>query len=122
MKKILVVDDEEDVRYTLKYGLEGLSKDYRVVDVENGKKCLEALEKEGMFDLIILDIMMPEMNGWEVHRRLKDRADWRTIPLVFLTAVGDPTSKQIIRLSGATFVGKPVDIQELQQKIKKLLR
>jgi len=121
VKKVLIVDDESDVRYTVKHGLEGLDKGYQVVGVESGEKCFEVLENETLPDLIILDIMMPGMNGWEVHRRLKDHAVWREIPLLFMTAVEDQTSKRMIKMMSDGFVEKPVKIPELKQHIEKLL-
>jgi CheY-like chemotaxis protein len=121
VKTILVVDDEHSVRYTVKHGLEGLDKDYKVIEVENGTQCLELLEKDLIPDLILLDIMMPGMNGWEVQRRLKENLVWRNIPIVILSAVGDPTSKVISSITSKNCIEKPFKIIELKQKLDEIL-
>ena len=64
MKKILVVDDEEDVLFSVKNGLENNSDEYTIQTAKDGKKCLNILTKE-IPDLILLDLMMPNMNGWQ---------------------------------------------------------
>ena len=66
-KKILVVDDEEDVRITVKTILE--QQGYLVQEAENGKVALNLIEKQ-KFDLILLDVMMPEMSGWDVSTKI----------------------------------------------------
>ena len=121
VKTIFVVDDKSDIRYTVKYGLEGLDKNYQVVDVESGAKCFELLEKNQIPDLILLDIMMPTMNGWEVQRRLKEHVQWRHIPVVFLTAVGDPTSKVIGSMTSKDCIAKPFKISELKRRLDSIL-
>jgi CheY-like chemotaxis protein len=72
VKKIMIVDDENGVTYTVKHGLEGLDTGYQVTCVDSGKKCLELLEQNQIPDLILLDIMMPEMTGWEVQKKIKE--------------------------------------------------
>jgi CheY-like chemotaxis protein len=95
VKKILIVDDDPGVTHTIKYGLEGLDSDYQVFYVDGGEKCFEFLEKELIPDIILLDVMMPDMNGWEVQKKLRDRIEWKNIPIIFLTAVRDTKSKRI---------------------------
>lgn len=68
MKKILVVDDDLSIRYAIK---EGFFTEYEIISADSGKKCFRYLESE-IPDLILLDIMMPEMNGWQVLKRLKE--------------------------------------------------
>ena len=121
VKTIFVVDDKSDIRYTVKYGLEGLDKNYQVVGVESGEKCFELLEKKQIPDLILLDIMMLTMNGWEVQRRLKEHVQWRHIPIVFLTAVGDPTSKVIGSVTSKDCIAKPFKISELKRRLDSIL-
>ena len=62
-KKIMLVDDNPDLVYMVKRGIERITEDYEIIGVISGKECLEALEKEEKPDLILLDIMMPEMDG-----------------------------------------------------------
>ena len=71
MKNILVVDDNPDVIVSLKTGLEDGSETYNVTGVQSGKQCLEHL-KNNQPDIILLDIMMPQMSGWEVFDRIKE--------------------------------------------------
>jgi CheY-like chemotaxis protein len=121
-KTILVVDDDPGVIQTIKYGLEGLDPDYQVFTAEGGKKCFEFLEKKKLPDIILLDVMMPDMNGWEVQKKLRERIEWKSIPIIFLTAVQDPTSKKIGDITSEGFLEKPCKLPELKQKIDKILK
>ncbi len=121
IKKIMIVDDLPEVTYTVKYGLEKLNPDYCVTRVESGEKCLELLNKNELPDLILLDIMMPDMNGWELAKMLKKNIQWRKIPIVFLTATEDETSKITGKLIGDDFVEKPFDVPTLMEKIEQIL-
>ena len=122
VKTILVVDDEPSVRYTVKHGLEGLDKEYAVVSVSSGDECFEFLEQHDLPDLILLDLMMPEMNGWEVQRRLKEHWAWRSVPVVFLTAIEDRTSKTIGSITSEDYIEKPFTIPRLKERIDRILR
>jgi CheY-like chemotaxis protein len=122
VKTILIVDDDPGVTHTVKYGLESLDTDYKVVCVDRGRKCLELLESKQIPDIILLDIMMPEMNGWEVQKKLQERIEWKNIPIIFLTATGDPTSKKIGSIISEGFIEKPCEISGLKQKIDKILK
>jgi CheY-like chemotaxis protein len=122
IKTIFVVDDDPGVAHTLKYGLESLGTDYKVECVDSGKKCLELLENNQIPDIILLDIMMPEMNGWEIQKKLQGRIEWRNIPIIFLTATGDPTSKKIGSIISEGFIEKPCKISDLKQRIDKILK
>ena len=122
VKTILVVDDDPGVTHTVKYGLESLDADYKVVCVDRGEKCLELLENKQIPDIILLDIMMPEMNGWEVQKKLQERIEWRNIPIIFLTATGDPTIKKIGSIISEGFIEKPCKIPDLKQRIDKILK
>jgi CheY-like chemotaxis protein len=122
VKTIMIVDDLPELTYTVKCGLENLDPDYNVIRVESGEKCLELLEKNEIPDLILLDIMMPDMNGWEVHRRIQERPQWRNIPIVFLTAVEDETSKITGSVIGEGYIEKPFEILDLKEKIDEVLK
>ncbi len=80
VKKILIVDDDSGVNYTVKNGLEELDAEYKVDSVESGEKCLELLKNNQIPDLILLDIMMPEMSGWETYNKIKENLSWKNIP------------------------------------------
>ncbi len=122
VKKILIVDDDSGVNYTVKNGLEELDAEYKVDSVESGEKCLELLKNNQIPDLILLDIMMPEMNGWEVARKLREKLEWKKIPIIFLTATEDETSKITGSIIGKYYIEKPFEITNLKKKIDKALK
>jgi two-component system response regulator VicR len=75
MKKIVIVDDDQDVLFTTKKVIEYYDNNYKIITLDSGEKLLESL-KEDKPDLILLDIMMPDMNGWEVFDKLKSKFKW----------------------------------------------
>jgi len=120
MKKIMIVDDEADVRNSVKYALEYYSG-YNVICVESGNKCYEMLKNNEIPDLILLDIMMPGMSGWMVIDRLKENSSWKKIPVVFLTARWDKFAEDLGRKTGMDYITKPFDIHDLKIRIDKIL-
>jgi len=120
--KICIVDDESSVIHTVKYGLENSDANFEIIGIENGKKFFEWLEKSSPPDLVLLDIMMPKMNGWEIHRRLQERMEWKDIPVIFLSATADATSKLIGGMYSQDFIEKPFTIPDLKQRIDKVLQ
>jgi len=118
MKKILVVDDEPDVRLSISQVLE--LSGYTVVQAVNGVDCLDKLQ-ETVPDLIVLDIMMPKMNGWDVAAQIKGHPKWKDIPIVFLTAKGDDVSIGMGNLAAVDYIVKPFDIMDFMQRIEKIL-
>ena len=120
-KKILIVDDNPDVIFSIKNGLESISDDYQIIGVGSGKECLQFLEKETP-DLILLDIMMPDMSGWKTFDKIKEKENWRDIPIVFLTARTDPVAKNAGGFLGEDYIEKPFEITDLKERIDKILR
>ena len=120
-KTIIIVDDEQSVLYTVKHGLEGIGEEYNVISAESGKKCLELLENNQIPDLILLDIMMPEMSGWETYNQIKKNETWKNIPIVFLTARTDRIARDAGSFFGEDYIEKPFNIPELKQRIDKVL-
>lgn len=121
VKKILIVDDDPGISYTVKNGLEGLDADYKVESVDSGERCLEFLQDNKIPDLILLDIMMPKMSGWETLKKIKENLSWKNIPVVFLTARKDQVAKNAGGFFGEDYVEKPFNIPELKQRIEKIL-
>ena len=119
MKKILVVDDEEDILLSVKNGLENNSDEYTIQTAKDGEKCLNILNKE-IPDLILLDLMMPNMNGWQVLDIIRGNFKWRDIPIFIITAVEDPEFKKSAVELGITYIEKPFTIDELKVKIDNL--
>jgi len=121
-KEIMVVDDNIDIGYTIKKGLEQKdNREYNVFVANSGKECLKLLESEQIPDVILLDIMMPEMSGWDVFAKLKENSKWRNIPIIFLTAKTDPYSKGYGKVSSQDYIEKPFEIKKLKNRIDKIL-
>ena len=116
VKKILVVDDNPDIILSVKSGLEDSPDGYNVIGAESGMKCLECLESD-IPDIILLDIMMPEMSGWETFDRIKENPSWMNIPIVFLTARTDRVAKNAGGFLGDDYIEKPFEINELKKRI-----
>jgi two-component system alkaline phosphatase synthesis response regulator PhoP len=121
-KTILVVDDYADILVSVRQVLEDPSGEYRVIGVDSGEKCLQILRENKLPDLILLDIMMPGMSGWDVAAQIKAHEQWRNVPIVFLTAKGDEMSTGIGRLASEDYIVKPFDIMKLKESVKKVLK
>jgi len=116
---ILFIDDNPDVR---RYVTGILRKEYEVVTAEDGLKGLEKL-KEYIPDLIISDIMMPAMDGYQFSKSVKSNPELRHIPLIFLTAKADTELKIESLEEGADdYIVKPFNSQELLARVKSMLR
>ena len=123
MKKIMIVDDEKDQIYFIKTSFESLyGKDYIIIQAESGEKCFELLERQGLPDLILLDIMMPKMNGWEVFDRIRANPVWKDIPIIFLTARTDEFAEHAGGLIAEDYIKKPIEIKELKARIDNVLK
>lgn len=120
-KSILIVDDNPDVRFSVKLGLEDLDASYDVITAESGDKCLEFLKNNQIPDIILLDIMMPREDGWNIFAKVKEKLEWRNIPIIFLTAKTDDYSKGFGSISADDYVEKPFDIEDLKKRIDNIL-
>ena len=120
-KKIMLVDDNPDFIYMVKRSLEHLNDEYEVVGANGGKECFELLKKGNMPDIILLDIMMPETDGWTLFAKLKEKPEWRDIPIIFLTAKTDDYSKGFGRIAAQDYIEKPFEIIDLKERINKVL-
>jgi len=121
MKKIMIVDDELDQILTVKVILEKSGEDYEVISAQSGKECLKILDTI-VPDLILLDIMMPEMSGWELYDKLKQNNIWNSIPTIFLTSRTDETAENAGRFLGDDYIEKPFNSEDFKIKIKQLLK
>ena len=121
VKTILVVDDFQDIIFSVKCVLEDTTKEYQVIGVDSGEKCLQVLEGDHLPDLILLDIMMPGMSGWDVAARIKENDRWSAVPIVFLTALGDEMSAGMGLLTSEDYIVKPFDIVKLKECVKRIL-
>jgi CheY-like chemotaxis protein len=121
VKTVLVVDDYQDIILSVKQALEASTPDLRVIGVESGEKALQLLRENSIPDLILLDIMMPGMSGWDVAARIKANEKWEKVPIVFLTAVGDEMSVGIGKLASVDYIVKPFDIIKLKECVDRIL-
>ena len=118
MKTILTVDDTVENLDILA----GLLEDYDVIDATGGEEAL-AIVKEEHVDLILLDIMMPEMDGFEVCARLKADPKTRDIPVIFITAINDEDQiEKAYNIGGSDYVTKPFRPKELLARIRRELK
>ncbi|MDY0087947.1 MAG: response regulator [Coriobacteriia bacterium] len=119
-RKILAVDDEPSIVRLVKAAL--TTRGYDVVEAHDGHEALDkvALEKP---DLIVLDIMMPKMDGREVARRLAANPATAKIPIVFLSAIGDLSSQldTLEELKDVEYLTKPFDVKELGDYVDAML-
>jgi len=119
-EKILIVDDEEDILSLVEYNLK--KEGYRTIGVKTGEAALQLVEEETP-DLIILDLMLPEMDGLEVCRIIKSNENTSDIPIIMLTAKGEETDIVVgLEIGADDYVTKPFSPRVLLARTKALLR
>ena len=119
----MLVDDEKDQIYFIKTSFENLfRREYMIVPAESGEKCFELLQKNELPHLILLDIVMPRMNGWEVFDQLRANPSWKDIPIIFLTARTDEFAEHAGMLIAEYYIKKPIEIKELKIRIDNVLK
>lgn len=119
-KKILMVDDDEINLVTAELFLKN---DYDITKMKSGKDAIEYLEANDYIpNLVLLDIMMPNMNGWELFKKLQVMPKLDNIPIVFLTAlVSEEEKKRAFRLGIADYIHKPFNMVDLKKSIGDIL-
>jgi putative two-component system response regulator len=120
MIKILIVDDDEDILVTIKYGLENINNEYKIKTAKNGSECLSLLNEE-IPDLILLDLMMPNMNGWQILEIILGKPKWRDIPVFIITGASNHEFKKQAENLGITYIEKPFDMDMVDGLITNLL-
>lgn len=119
MKKILLVDDEKDIVEFLKYNLE--QEDFEVLVGYNGQDALDKIS--GKPDLVILDIMMPDMDGFEVCRRIRATKGFENVPVIFLTAKSGETDEiKGLEIGASDYIQKPISPKKLVARVNSNLR
>jgi len=118
-KRILIVDDEPDLVETLRFPLE--MEGYQVLVADNGEMGLNLARKERP-DLIILDLMLPKLDGYKVCRLLKFDERFKEIPVLMVTARTQEKDRLLGKETGADeYITKPFDIEQLLEKVKAYL-
>lgn len=118
-KRILIVDDESDIVRTIQLSLE--TNDYEVITAVDGREALDEIYNRNP-DLIILDVMLPDIDGYELSRRLKDNQRHKNIPIMILTARAQKLDQKLWRRSKADlWMVKPFDLNVFMGNIQKLL-
>jgi len=117
MAKLLIADDEKNIREMI--GKYAVHDGHEVVLASNGKEALDLFEKED-FDLVILDVMMPEMDGYEALKKMKERRD---VPCILLTALGQEYDRIYgFDIGAEDYVTKPFSLKELMMRIRVILK
>ncbi|WP_294359679.1 response regulator transcription factor [uncultured Clostridium sp.] len=119
-EKILIVDDEEHIVELIKFNLD--ANGYRTITASNGLEALE-LAKNEKPDLILLDIMLPGLNGNDVCKEIRKDIEIATIPIIMITAKGEELDRILgLELGADDYVTKPFSVRELMARVKAVLR
>lgn len=116
----MIVDDEPDVAFTIEFSIKDDEK-YEIVKAKNGKNCLNLLENESLPDLVLLDIMLPDMSGLDVYKKIKENPMWKSIPVIFLTARICDEDNTLEKCLGDDYIEKPYAPEDLKRRIEKIL-
>lgn len=118
-KRILVVDDEKNIRDLLKFNLE--NEGYNVIEAKDGKEALEKVKDN--IDLVVLDLMLPEIDGLNVCKKIRNDEKLGNLPIIMLTAKSEEIDRIIgLELGADDYVTKPFNTRELIARVKALLR
>ncbi|MCL4550870.1 MAG: response regulator transcription factor [Bacteroidetes bacterium] len=117
--KILLVDDEKDIVEFLQYNL--TQEGFKVIAAYNGKEALEKMTVNP--DLVILDVMMPKMDGYEVCTRIRSMDEYKNVPIIFLTAKSSEMDEvHGLNIGADDFIQKPISPKKLVARVKSNLR
>ncbi|GAB6100567.1 response regulator transcription factor [Halanaerocella petrolearia] len=118
--KILVVDDEENIVQLVKFNLE--EKGYEVVTAYDGQQALEVVKKEDP-DLMVLDLMLPEVDGFDICREIRKNDQFNKLPIIILSAKEEEVDKILgLELGADDYITKPFSPRELIARVKAVLR
>tara|TARA_B100001989_G_C24408713_1_gene397917 strand:+ start:122 stop:820 length:699 start_codon:yes stop_codon:yes gene_type:complete len=121
MKKILVIEDEEDLNQTLSFNLE--NEGYKVTSALKGSEALEILENASPPDLVILDLMLPDMPGLDICRHIRSKDNLKNISVIIVTAKGEEVDRVVgFELGADDYIVKPYSVRELMLRIQAQLR
>ncbi|MFI5338508.1 MAG: response regulator transcription factor [Candidatus Methylomirabilales bacterium] len=120
MRHVVIIEDEPDIANLLarRFGSEG----FRVATANDGRAGLHAVHLSRP-DLIILDLLLPTMNGWEVCRSLKANLATQNIPVIIVSAIGSPADRiALLEMGVDDFIGKPCSVKEVVARARAVLR
>ena len=119
-KHVLLVEDEPNLNETISFNLE--SEGYEVTSTLNGKDALDAIEKKKP-DLILLDLMLPDMSGLEICRELRSSKKTKKIPIMMVTAKGEEVDRIVgFELGADDYIVKPFSIREFMLRVSAMLK
>ncbi|WP_026464952.1 response regulator [Adhaeribacter aquaticus] len=111
---VLIADDDARNIFALKAVLS--TKGYAVITATNGRECLEVLEKAPQVDIVLMDMMMPEMDGYEATQAIRKKPEFQHLPIIAVTAQAMVGDKEKCLQAGATdYISKPIDVEQLVQ-------
>lgn len=117
---VLIVDDEQDICEILKYNLE--REGYEVMTANSAEEAMP-LVRQSLPELILLDVMMGEMSGFEMARRLKSQPETSGVPIIFITAMdSEEDTVKGLDLGGDDYIAKPLSMREVKARVKAVLR
>ena len=120
-KRIMVVDDEPDILTSLRFVLE--KNDYEVITADNGLKCLEEIKK-GFKGVILMDLMMPGLDGWETINEIVNRGLINQVEIAIITGKGTRDFQKLSLLGSYVYdyIAKPIDIDKLLASVEKCIK
>jgi two-component system, OmpR family, response regulator len=120
-RRLLLVDDDDAIRTIAAISLERVG-DWTVIPASSGRAALEAAQDDGPFDAVLLDVMMPDLDGPATLQLLREGVLRPAVPVVFLTAkVGEPEETRLRSLGAAGVIAKPFDPLTLPDELQRLL-
>lgn len=119
-KKIIIIDDDDRNIFALQAVLS--SRGYQCITAESGKECLEKLQQNRDIGLALIDMMMPEMDGYQLIKQIRGQRDFMSFPLVAVTARAMPGDKEkCLEVGAKNYISKPINVDSLLQLIEKYL-
>jgi DNA-binding response OmpR family regulator len=119
-KKVMIVDDEQDILFSLRTLFE--RQGYEVITLDSGDKCVIELEK-GFSGVVLLDIMMPKMDGWDTIKKIVNRGLTRNIEIEIITGKGTRNHEKMIEFGSYIhdYLSKPLDAEKLISSVNNCL-
>lgn len=118
--KVLIVDDFEDIRESLRISLEGIDPSYEISEAKDAEECFEKIKGDKP-DVVLMDIMLPGMSGMEAASKIKQDIETKNIRIIYITAKDDSETKSMASIIGEGFIQKPFEAKAVDKKIKEVM-